>query len=107
MTKFRVINTDEFNPMSSKPVEAVDFKHAAGIAKAMLTKSARKVGERMWFATVEIYPENVHQLLVSNDLTGTLRWWDDAKIDDAVMYKGELSYIATAMRNAINELKAG
>jgi hypothetical protein len=73
--------------VSSKSVEAVDFKQAAGIAKAMLAKS-----ERMWFDTVEIYPENIHQLLVSNDLTGTIRWWDDARIDDAVMYKGELSY---------------
>lgn len=106
MSKFRVINMNQHDPMNTGHIKAVDYKQAAGIAKSMLAKSARNVGDRVLFDQIEIYPENVWEQLISNDMSGKLFWWDDAKIDDAAMYNGQLSYISTVMRNTITELRS-
>lgn len=106
MSKFRVINMNQHDPMNADNTKSVDYKQAAAIAKSMLAESVRKVGDRVLFDQIEIYPENVWEQLVSNDMTGKLFWWNDAKIDDATMYNGQLSYISAAMRNAINKLRS-
>lgn len=96
------IATSKFNPLKNV-LEPADYDLIARNAAQIISASAKQVGNTVLFESIEVYADANSYMLLSTDNRGNVIWYDDAKQDDATMFDGQLSYIATAIRNAVND----
>lgn len=96
------LTTSNFNPLVNV-LEPADYNVIAHTAAQIISSSAKQVAHTVRFESIEVYADKNSYMLLSMDSAGTITWWDDARQDDATMFNGQLSYIATAMSNAVND----